>query len=50
MSFFTGGFSDTPDNLKKAKEAIRKKLGRKPKTSLEYGRWRQEQKKKFQLW
>ena len=50
MSFRKGGFLDNPENLKKAKEAIRKKLGRKPKTAKEYGKWRQEQKKKFQLW
>jgi hypothetical protein len=45
-----GGFDKNPDNLKKAQEARRKLLGRKPRTTKEHEKWRQNQKKKFKLW
>ena len=50
MTHAKGGFNKNPENLKKALEAKRKLLGRKPKTSKEYEQWRQKQRKKFKLW
>jgi hypothetical protein len=50
MSFRKGGFQDSPGNLKKAIEAKRKKLGRKPRTAKEHEEWRKNQRKKFRLW
>ena len=45
-----GGFDKNPDNLKKAQEARRKLLGRKPRTAKEHEKWRQKQREKFKLW
>ena len=39
-----------PENIKKAIEAKRKKLGRKPRTAKEHEEWRKNQRKKFKLW
>lgn len=45
-----GGFNSNPENLKKAVEAKRKKLGRKPRTAKEHEAWRTKQRRKFTLW
>ena len=45
-----GGFQDNPENLKKAVNARRSKLGRKPRTAKEHEEWRKNQRKKFRLW
>jgi hypothetical protein len=45
-----GGFNTNPENIKKAIEAKRKKLGRKPRTAKEHEEWRKNQRKKFKLW
>ena len=39
--------------MESARQAVQdkiKKLGRKPRTSTEYQKWRQQQKKKFPIW
>ena len=38
------------ENIKKAIQAKRKKLGRKPRTAKEHEEWRKNQRKKFKLW
>ena len=45
-----GGFNSNPENLKKAVEAKRKNLGRKPRTAKEHEAWRTKQRRKFTLW
>ena len=50
MTYRKGGFQDNPINLKKAHEAKRKLLKRKPRTAKEHEEWRKNQRKKFQLW
>ena len=50
MGYRKGGFQDSPENIKKANEAKRKKLGRKPRTAKEHEAWRTKQRRKFTLW
>ena len=50
MTYSKGGFNNTPSNIKKAIEAKRKLLGRKPRTAKEHEEWRKKQKQKFKLW
>ena len=50
MTYMKGGFDKNPDNLKKAKAAKLRALGRKPRTTKEHEIWRQKQREKFKLW
>ena len=50
MTYAKGGFHKNSENLKKALDAKRKLLGRKPRTQQEHEKWRQNQRKKFKLW
>ena len=50
MTHAVGGFGRNPGNLKKAQDARRKLLGRKPRTAKEHEEWRKKQKQKFKLW
>ena len=50
MTLAKGGFAENPESLKKAKQAQRDKIRRKPLSSKEYNAWRTKKLKENPLW